>query len=658
MPESSKSRQALDSVFHLVSSGQLEQADHKCATLLNSRPDDVNIIALHGAVLLKLGRLDSAQAALEKVISLAPGFAKPYEDLGQLFLARKMPEKATEHFSTAVELDGNQATAYGGLANALAQTGKVVEAKAAHRQFMELSPIAGALLEAERLLLDGDAAKAQQLCNRLLNKEPENTQVLRMLARIASDEDQHLTVEELLRRIIWLSPESWAPHIDFGRFLIEQSRIPEAIEQFNQAVVLNDEIVDGHRLLGDAQAIIGKSAEALASYQQALLQDAQDCLALASQGHMLRISGDKQGAIDAYKKCTSLRPEFGEAWWSLASLKGFLLSDKQTGILSAQITSAGLTSDNEAGMHFALARTAEVHGDFETAWCEYDLGNSLKRQNIRYDPVQTEVMHDSIIEQFTPGFSKQARAEESSRITPIFILGMPRSGSTLIEQILASHSQVEGTGELPYIVMLSATLGRQRSDDMRYPEVLDELSGQQLAAVGKVYLHHSLAHRSQDLSFFTDKMPANFSHVGLIHMMLPSARIIDARRHPMATCVANFRQLYAQGKNQAYDLMEMAEYILEYRRIMDHWDTVLPGRVLRVQYEDVVADQESQTRRLLEYCGLDWEESCMEFHNNPRPVNTASAEQVREPIYSGAVEYWKNYRSHLGPVEEILAPLL
>lgn len=309
-------------------------------------------------------------------------------------------------------------------------------------------------------------------------------------------------------------------------------------------------------------------------------------------------------------------------------------------------------------MRFALARASEASGDFDAAWQDYNLGNSLKRTLINYDPVQSEVTHDAIIENFTSDFPDRGPRETASKHTPIFILGMPRSGSTLIEQILASHSMVEGAGELPYVVMLSSSLGRQRSDGLRYPEVMSELNEAQLDALGNAYIYHSSAHRKLALPCFTDKMPANFSHVGLIKMILPGAKIIDARRHPMATCVANFRQLYAQGKNQTYDLIEFAEYYLEYCRIMDHWQEVLPGQVLRVFYEDIVADLEGQARRMLEFCDLPWEETCLDFHKNTRPVNTASAEQVREPIYTDAVEFWKHYESQLEDIREILAPLL
>ena len=658
MQQADASRQALEGIFGLIHSGRLDQAEQQCNSLLLQHPQDVNIIGLRGAVLLKMGRLDEAHQARENAINLEPEFAKAHEDQGRLFLIRNEPEAAAQCFSHAIRLDGSQAIAYGGLAKALAQLGKPDEAQAAHQKFLDRSPVARTLIEAEGLLTDGDPAGAERLCQESLRRDPENTQILRMLARIASDDDRAVVAERLLRHIISLQPHEYLPHNELGRFLVEQGRFPEAVEMFEQAIALNESIVDNFRFLGDALAIMGRSGEALAAYQGALQLYPKDPHALAGKGHMLRIGGDKAGAIAAYEKCTGLRPDFGDAWWNLSSLKAYRLSQEQIEAIQQQLQSAEIDVESEIAMHFALARAGEAQGDYDTAWREYSLGNSLKRQQIGYDPVQTEVTHDAIMQQFTRDFLASNTPSTESKAAPIFILGMPRSGSTLLEQILASHSMVEGAGELPYVIMLSASLGRQRADGLHYPELMSELTTAQLESLGQTYLYHCSVHRKLDRPRFTDKMPANFSHVGLIHMMLPDAKIIDARRHPLATCVANYRQLYAQGKNQSYDLVEMAEYYLEYHRIMDHWQNVLPGRVLQVTYEDLVADLDGQTRRMLDYCELPWEDACLDFHRNTRPVNTLSAEQVREPIYSDAVEFWKHYEAQLETIKEILAPVL
>lgn len=651
-------RTAIDGIFRMVSSGQFDQAEQKCRSMLVDHPRDVTIIGLHGAILLKLERSVEAQSALQKAIALEPGFAKPYEDLGQLFLLKKQPGQAARYFRKAIRLDGNQASAYSGLAISLVQLGRPDEAETAHQQFLERSPVARTLIEAEKLLLKGDPIGAQRLCNEHLQQEPEDTRFLRLLARIASDSERYAEAEALLRRIIRITPNEYLPANELGRFLVGQGRFPEAIEMFETAVLLNENVAENFCFLGDALAVIGRSADALTSYQRALQLQSRDTHALAGQGHMLRIVGNRGDAVASYEKCTDLQPEIGDAWWSLASLKGYQLSDMQIQTIHKQIASGQLDVDSVCAMHFALARAFEANEDYDDAWREYSFGNSLKREQVNYDPVQAEEMHDAIIEQFTADFLDRETPHTTSQQTPIFILGMPRSGSTLIEQVLASHSTVEGAGELPYVTMLSSSLGGQRQDGLVYPGVVSELSERQLESLGNAYLYNSKVHRKRNLSCFTDKMPANFSHIGLIHMMLPNAKIIDARRHPMATCVANFRQLYAQGKNQTYDLVECAEYYLEYCRIMDHWQAVLPGRVLRVQYEDVVADLEGQVRKMLGFCGLGWEDSCLDFHNNPRPVNTVSAEQVREPIYTDAVEFWKHYESKLEPAREILAPLL
>ena len=658
MQKPGASRQDIEEIFQLIESGRLEKAERECKAMCLRFPQDVNVSGLHGAVLLKLGNIDDAQQVLLKTISIEPGFAKPHEDLGRLFLIRKDPEQAVRHFSQAIELDAGQASAYAGLATALAKMGRGDEAEAVHQQFLSLSPVARSLGEASLLLGEGEVRKAEEICQELQRREPDNTQVLRMLARIASDGEQLMAAEELLRRIVELSPTDHVPQTELGRFLVEQSRFPEAIELFEKAISLDGSVQGTYRLLGDALAVVGRPEDALACYQKALQFDPDDLPALAGQGHMLRIVGSTHEAISSYEKCTRVQPGHGDAWWNLASLKAYELSDEQLQTIRSQLTKGRPDSDQEISMRFAVARALESRGQFQAAWQDYCLGNALKREQINYEPVQTEVMHDSLITQYTRAFLEDRISDQEPTHKPIFILGMPRSGSTLIEQVLASHSMVEGAGELPYIVMLSSSLGGQRRDGLRYPEVVSELSNTQLGSLGQAYIYYTKGHRRLETPYFTDKMPANFSHIGLIHMMLPHAKIIDARRHPLACCVANFRQLYAQGKNQTYDLVELAEYYLEYSRIMDHWQAVLPGRILRVNYEDIVADLEGQTRQLLDFCELPWQDTCLEFHKSTRPVNTISADQVRQPIYTEAVEFWKHYEAQLEPIREILAPVL
>lgn len=653
------SKRAINDIFRLINSGQIEGADKSCRSYLEKNPDDINVLGLLGAVLLKLGQDVEAKSILERTIQLEPAFAKPYEDMGMLYLRENAPDQAVQYFEDAIRLDGSQASAYSGLANALSRLGKDELADAARQKHLKLSPVARALAEAGSLMAKGAASQAEEVCEKILKQNPTNTDILRVLARIASEDGRHVIAEGLLKRIIKLSGSEQQPYHDLGRFLGEHGRIPEAVEMLQKAVAIDATVIASQQQLGDFLAILGKPGDALDAYNTALQLDPDFPPALVGSGHMLRILGRAEEAIAAYESGIAHRPEFGDAWWSLASLRSYRFSAAQIDEMQTQLDSADLVKNSEISFRFALARAFEDEHDFDTAWQHYEAGNSLKRGQIQYDPVKTEVSHDGIIEFFDGKFLERHpdRAAENGP-APIFIVGMPRSGSTLLEQILASHSQVEGTGELPYIIMISETLGGPGTAGNKYPQALADMTTGQLAALGKSYVYYAKANRQDDLPRFTDKMPANFAHVGLIHLALPNARIIDARRHPLDTCIANFRQLYAQGKNHAYDLNECAEYFLEYVRVMDHWNEVLPGRVLHVQYEAVVDDIEGQARRLLEFCGLPWEDACLDFHQSGRPVNTASADQVRVPLYKDAVGYWKNYESHLADIQEILAPVL
>ena len=305
-----------------------------------------------------------------------------------------------------------------------------------------------------------------------------------------------------------------------------------------------------------------------------------------------------------------------------------------------------------------MARTFENLERYDAAWQQYSLGNAAKRSVVNYDPDQFEHDNERIKATFSHTFFAGSAADKPTDRTPIFILGMPRSGSTLIEQILSSHSQVEGCGELPAIITLTSALTAKNRDSLHYAEIAAQLNADELASLGKSYLQNAATHCSDECRYFTDKMPANFPHTGFIHSILPHAKIIDARRSPLATCVANYRQLFAQGKHQSYDLGELGEYYLQYVDMMAHWDNVLPGKILRVQYEDIVADLEGQIRRLLDFCDLPFESSCVEFYKNRRAVNTASAEQVREPLYASGVEFWKHYDPFLDELKNVLAPVL
>jgi len=613
-------------VSRFLDGGQLDQAEQFCREVIETQGENINMLGILGAILLKQRKINEAEKYLKRTIDLAPTFAKPHEDLGGLYLSENKPEKAAKYFEKSARLDPGQVSALFGLANAQLQTDKRRE--------------------------------AEDTCDAILEKEPDNIEALRLLAQIATVDKRYVIAEGLLRKIAKSAPERSAAYHDLGRFLVDRSRFPEATDVFRKAIEINPSDYSNHLALGNTLSILGLTVESLAAFEKCLELEPREPSALLGRGHLLRIQGRRDEAIASYKKCADLRPEFGAAFWCLASLKGHRFSDEDVSEMQRRIETGGLNAESEINFRFALARAYENLGDFEAAWRQYQQGNEQKRSRVQYDPVNVETKHDRLIEVFTAGLVQEKISRETVSPTPIFILGVPRSGSTLIEQILASHSMVEGAGELPQIVMMSAALGKNRSDDLAYPELLRHMNREELASLGKGYMDRTAAYRHEDLPYFTDKMPANFSHAGFIQLILPNAKIIDARRNPLDTCVGNYRQLFAQGKKQSYDLQELGEYYLQYRRMMDHWDAILPGRILQVQYEDVVSDLESQVRRILEHCGLPWEDACLKFFESDRAVNTASADQVREPIYKDAVGYWKHYESHLGELLEVLAPVL
>jgi tetratricopeptide (TPR) repeat protein len=610
-----------------------------------------------GALLLKKNELAEAEQVLLRTTRLEAEFAKPHEDLGLLYLKLRKAEQARASFASAVALDASLTTAFRGLAVALRQLGRFDEARAAEQAVRDPSRAGRALAQAELMRAAGDDRRAEQICEDVLQQEPENTAALRLLAIIASGDERQMVAEGLLRRILKLEPGSSDAVRDLGRFLADQSRFPEAIELLEQAAQLDTSDSRVRLMLGDLYTIVGQTAAALQSYEECLELSPNEPMALLGRGHMLRITGKRDEAECSYRKCIAMQPAIGDAWWSLASLHGYRAGDDEMAQMHAQIEKPDLHPESGAAFRFALARAYEKRNDFDAAWRQYVAANEVKRGLVSYDPVEIEVRHNKMIKAFNEEFFERVFADEADAVTPIFIVGMPRSGSTLIEQILASHSDVEGAGELPYIIMMSSA-GSKRVDRTPYPEMVAELDESEMAALGKSYLYHAATHCIAKKPYFTDKMPANFSHIGFILSILPNAKIIDARRDPLATCVANYRHLFAKGKNQTYDLTELGEYYLQYVRIMEHWDRVLPGAVLRIQYEEVVADLKGQVLKILDHCGLAFEESCIEFHRNERPVNTASSEQVRQPIYKSGLDFHEHYAAHLGVLREILAPLL
>ncbi len=641
----------------LIQTGDFGAAEARCRGALERYPRDVNMQALLGALLIKLDRPEEAEDLLREVITAAPTFAKPHEDLGHLLMQAKRPADALPILERATHLDPSLDRAWFNLGKALALLGRGKEADAAFEKSFALSPERRLLALAAEHQREGRIEEAERLYRRVLRNNPKNVDALRLLAQIAAKTDHADEAETLLERAIALAPDFHSAIIDLGRVYKDQERFAEALERFDRAIALDPGSPQAHYLRAATLARASFTYDAIDAYRQCLVLRPSHSGALVGLGHVLKAIGDYEGAVESYHACINNAPDSGETHWSLANLKTYRFDDATVAEMERRAASASGGPQSEVNFLFALGKAYEDRGDFERAWHFYRSGNQKQRALVTYDPVQTEVVNDRIVDVYTAEFLAERNGAGHPDPAPIFILGLPRSGSTLLEQILASHSQVEGTSELPYIGRIANSLNRNQERGINYPEAMRELTPENLHTHGEEYLAWAKMHRRSGAARFIDKMPNNFPNVGFISLILPNARIIDARRHPLDACLSCYRQLFAKGQAFTYDLTEIGEYYLQYQRMMDHWAAVLPGRVLTVQYEEVVSDFETQVRRLVEFCGLTWEDACLKFYESERPIRTPSAEQVRQPIYDRSVGHWLNYEHHLGELVDVIAPI-
>jgi tetratricopeptide (TPR) repeat protein len=539
----------------------------------------------------------------------------------------------------------------------LAAEGRGAEADAAFERAFAQAPELRLIAEAVEKLAAGSIEDAARLCTEALALAPVNMDALRVRATILTQTGRPAEAERIARDLVRRAPGHAGAWTVFGTALSELDRGADAIAAMEQAATLRPDEAEPLVALGSTASTHGDFLRAERAFRAALAIAPDYAPALMGLGHALKTLGQRDDAVAAYRACLDHAPDAGEVWWSLANLKVFQFTDADIARMEAMLAAGGLADVALAGIAFALGKANEDRGDYDRAFHFYAEGNDRQRQRVRYDPGQTQAINERLVRIFDRDFFAERAGWGSPAPDPIFILGLPRAGSTLIEQILASHPQVDGTSELPTIGRLTAEIGRFRSDDVTYPEALCDLDRPDCAALGEAYLARSRHHRGTR-PFFTDKMPNNFASIGFIHLILPNARIIDARRHPMDTCMGAFKQLFARGQTFTYDLFELGDYYLEYDRLMAWWDQALPGRVLRVDHEALVMNQEAETRRLLEYCGLPWDEVCLRFHETRRAVNTASSEQVRRPLYRDALGGWRRYARHLTDLEAQLQPVL
>ena len=507
------------------------------------------------------------------------------------------------------------------------------------------------LIEAAMAMNANDIPRAEFLLRGLLKDDPFEVAAIRMLAEVAGRIGRYRDSETLLRRALELAPGFTAARANLALVLYRQNRATDAIAELDRVLAEEPENPGHANLKAAAFGRIGDFEEAIVLYEQVLAKAPNQPRVWMSFGHMLKTVGRLDEGIAAYRKAIAIMPSLGEVWWSLANLKTVKFSDADIAAMEAALAGPDLAKEDRFHLDFALGKAYEDRAEPDAAFGHYAAANALRRTELDYDADETEQLVDRMIAVCTPELFASAKGQGCDAPDPIFVLGMPRAGSTLVEQILSSHSLIEGTTELPDI----PALARRAAD---YPLNLPNLSAEQLVRQGEEFLRRSRIQRKTGRPFFIDKLPNNWVNVAYIRLILPRAKIIDARRHPLGCCFSNFKQHFAKGQAFSYSLSDMGRYYRDYVRLMDHFDRVQPGMVHRVIYERMVDDTEAEVRRLLDFCGVEFEAACLSFHKTERAVRTPSSEQVRQPIFRDGTEAWKPFSAHLDPLRAALGPVL
>lgn len=659
MQEASATEAALDSVKKLMQAGDFGKAEKQLLKMHDEVEKNDDVLYMLAVCQRYLSKHSSALATLEKLKSLVPEHSRAFQETGHVYRAMNNAGAALNAFSRATQINPALAASFRAQIDILTATDRSHLTGQLKQQLESLEALPKPLVAVTDLIAQGKLIKAEQLCKAFMQKVPRNIEGMRLLADIGSRLGVLEDAEFLLESAVEFAPDHTKARIDYIQVLRKRQNYQESLRQAKLLLDTDPSNPQFQSVFAVESMQSGDYDTALSMFESILKILPEDPVTLTSRGHALKTQGQTEDAIDSYRRAIKKYAAHGEAYYSLANLKLFSFSDEEIQAMEAQESNLGISHQSRIYLNFALGKAYEDKGLFDKAFMFYERGNAFKKSQSRYKAsdltaefkAQTEVFDDAFIASHAnTGFTSP---------DPIFIVGLPRSGSTLLEQILASHSQVDGTMELPNMLALAQKLrrGERMSAVNHYPGILKELPAEQFLEFGEKFIDETRVHRGS-APFFIDKMPNNFRHVGLIKLMLPNAKIIDARRHPMGSCFSGFKQLFAEGQEFTYGLEEVGTYYRDYVELMDHWDKVLPGQVLRVQYEEVVADLDTQVRRILDYCGLEFEESCINFHETDRSVRTPSSEQVRQPIYQSGIEQWKNFESNLDPLKQALGPML
>jgi tetratricopeptide (TPR) repeat protein len=660
-PPSSRIESEVRRIRQLLEQGGFAAALEASGLLLLEVPENRDVLYMRAVSERYLQRIPAALATLQRLEQLHPDYGRLYQERGHCFVALRSAEPAIEAFLHAVHLNPALPASWKALQTLFSMSGRSADAEMAAGHVATLAELPVAVVTATSMFADGEILAAEQMIRKFLLEHGDHIEGMRLLARIGIKLGILDDAELLLQAVLHLAPDYRAARYDYVRVLLDQQRPLKARAELDRLLAAEPRNVSYRTAYATALVTLGEAEQGVRLYRE-LLSEVPAAPAAAeihlSIAHALKTLGRQPQSIAAYHEAAALRPGYGDAYWSLANLKTYRFTDEEIAQMRAGESAPAAQPLDRPHLCFALGKALEDRGEYGESFRYYERGNALKKAQSRYKPSLIERNARLQAEVCTAEFFAARQGVGCPSEEPIFIVGLPRSGSTLLEQILASHSGVEGTLELAEIPRLVAAMQGRAPDEAppRYPGLLAGLGADELRRLGERYLAETRAYR-QGKPHFIDKMPNNFRHLGLIHLILPRARIIDARREAMACCFSNFKQLFASGQEFTYSIEDIARYYRSYLGLMAHWDAVLPGKVLRVQHEDVVADLEGSVRRILDFCGLEFEPACLEFYKTERSVRTASSEQVRQPVYKEGLEQWRNFEPWLAPLKAALGEL-
>lgn len=637
-----------------LQAGNLDSSIHEARALLSSDPNNVNALYILSVSERYAGHHRKALESLARLLTIQSDYAAAYQERGHNFRELDELGQAAEAYRIALEHNDMLLASWRGLVKCLRSLDRLAEVRDAELKLEAIESLPVALQSSCNLFNEGYVSRAETLCRKYLLQNPRDVNGIRLLAKIGASLNALEDAELLLSKCLEFTPGFIAAQVDLLTILQRRHKYREALDLSTSLLESSSDNLSFLSLHAKGLGLVGRFEEAIICYEKMMHLGTRNAMVLMSYGHALKTVGRFEEAVTAYRSACEDKPEFGDAYWSLANLKTFRFTDTELEKMQETEARPGLDIVDRFHLCFALGKAYEDCGNVDQSFKFYARGNTLKNKSMNYSPEKIAKEVQAQIDFFTAELVEKKRGLGNPSNEPVFVVGMPRAGSTLVEQILASHSMVDGTKELPNIIaMVHQLKRRQGKNKAMYPDMLADLSPDDFYNLGKKYINDTKIQR-QGRARFLDKMPNNFRHIGFILLILPNAKIIDIRRDSISCCFSNYKQLYAEGQYFSYSFDDLALYYSDYVRLMDHWDRIFPGRILRVQYADLIEDFENQVKTIIEFCDLDYEEACLEFHKTKRNVRTASSEQVRQPINRKGLDDWRAFTEHLGPLQKAL----